>query len=75
MKALLSVSDKSGIVAFAKELCAFGYEILSTGGTLAALREAEISATDVGDYTGSGELFGGRVKTVHPTIHAPLCPL
>ena len=69
MKALLSVSDKSGIVAFAKELCAFGYEILSTGGTLAALREAEISATDVGDYTGSGELFGGRVKTLHPKIH------
>lgn len=68
-KALLSVSDKSGIVEFARELVALGFEILSTGGTLNALRQAKIPATEVSQYTQSPELFGGRVKTLHPKIH------
>ena len=68
-KALLSVSDKSGIVEFARELVALGFEILSTGGTLKVLCQAKIPATEVSQYTQSPELFGGRVKTLHPKIH------
>lgn len=69
MQALLSVSDKNGIVDFAKGLQKLGYEILSTGGTLKTLSQNSIKATDVSDYTGSEELFAGRVKTLHPKIH------
>lgn len=69
MKALLSVSDKSGIVEFAAKLVQLGYEILSTGGTLKALQENNIKAIDIGEYTNSAELFNGRVKTLHPKIH------
>ncbi|PAF42853.1 bifunctional phosphoribosylaminoimidazolecarboxamide formyltransferase/IMP cyclohydrolase [Helicobacter sp. 11S02596-1] len=69
MYALLSVSDKTGIVPFAKGLCELGYEILSTGGTLKTLLENDVPATDVSDHTGSVELFDGRVKTLHPKIH------
>lgn len=68
-KALLSVSDKSGIVDFASELVKLGYEILSTGGTLSALKQAGLQATEVSEYTKSPELFDGRVKTLHPKIH------
>ena len=68
-KALLSVSDKSGIVEFARELTQLGFEILSTGGTLQALLAANIKATEVSSYTQSPELFDGRVKTLHPKIH------
>ncbi|TLD83206.1 bifunctional phosphoribosylaminoimidazolecarboxamide formyltransferase/IMP cyclohydrolase [Helicobacter sp. MIT 11-5569] len=69
MTALLSVSDKSGIVEFAKGLVALGYEILSTGGTLKVLQENKILALDVAKYTQSPEMFDGRVKTLHPKIH------
>ncbi len=68
-RALLSVSDKEGIVAFAKRLAAAGFEILSTGGTLKTLTQNGIYAIEVGNLTGYGELFDGRVKTLHPAIH------
>jgi phosphoribosylaminoimidazolecarboxamide formyltransferase/IMP cyclohydrolase len=69
-RALLSVSDKTGIVDFAKELAALGYEILSTGGTATALRENGVAVTNVSDVTGFPECLDGRVKTLHPMIHA-----
>jgi phosphoribosylaminoimidazolecarboxamide formyltransferase/IMP cyclohydrolase len=68
-RALVSVSDKTGIVAFARILAARGVELLSTGGTLAALREEGLEVTAVEDYTGSPEVMDGRVKTLHPRIH------
>ncbi len=71
-RALLSVSDKTGIVDFARGLAALGVEIVSTGGTAAALREAGIEVRDVSDLTGSPEILGGRVKTLHPRLHAGL---
>src|ERR1700729_480364 len=71
-RALISVSDKTGVVDFAKSLSALGVEILSTGGTAAALREAGIEVTDVSRFTGQEEILGGRVKTLHPRLHAAL---
>jgi phosphoribosylaminoimidazolecarboxamide formyltransferase/IMP cyclohydrolase len=71
-RALVSVSDKSGIIEFAKGLIGLGYEILSTGGTAKALREAGVTVTDVATYTGSPEILDGRVKTLHPKIHGGL---
>jgi len=72
-RALISVSDKTGLEAFARALHEeFGVEILSTGGTARLLREHDIPVTDVSDYTGSPELFDGRVKTLHPRIHGGL---
>ena len=71
-RALLSVSDKSGLVDFAKGLNDFGVELLSTGGTAAALRDAGLPVIDVADYTGAEELFEGRVKTLHPKVHGGL---
>jgi phosphoribosylaminoimidazolecarboxamide formyltransferase/IMP cyclohydrolase len=68
-RALISVSDKTGIVDFAKELITFGVDILSTGGTYKLLREHGIAATEVADYTEFPEMMGGRVKTLHPKIH------
>lgn len=67
--ALLSVSDKTGLAPFAKKLVDSGWKLLSTGGTLRTLTEAGIPAQQVSDYTGSPEVFGGRVKTLHPKIH------
>ncbi|MBT8144094.1 MAG: bifunctional phosphoribosylaminoimidazolecarboxamide formyltransferase/IMP cyclohydrolase [Gammaproteobacteria bacterium] len=72
MRALLSVSDKTGIVEFARSLEAQGVEILSTGGTAALLRRHDIDALDVAQYTGFPEIMEGRVKTLHPRIHAGL---
>ena len=69
-RALLSVYDKTGIVDFARRLRAFDVEILSTGGTAATLREAGLPVTDVADVTGVPEVLEGRVKTLHPAIHA-----
>lgn len=69
MYALLSVSDKTGISDFARELRSLGYKILSTGGTLSLLKKEGIEALDVATYTNSEELFNGRVKTLHPKIH------
>ena len=71
-RALISVSDKSGVLEFAKALAELGFEILSTGGTGKALREAGLSVTDVAAYTGSPEILDGRVKTLHPKIHGAL---
>lgn len=71
-RALISVSDKTGIVEFAKTLERFGVGILSTGGTLTALREAGVKATPVSEVTGFPEILDGRVKTLHPKIHAAL---
>ncbi len=67
--ALVSVFDKTGVEEFAKGLKGLGVEILSTGGTAKALREAGIEITDVADYTGSPEIMDGRVKTLHPKVH------
>ncbi|WP_144871526.1 bifunctional phosphoribosylaminoimidazolecarboxamide formyltransferase/IMP cyclohydrolase [Hyella patelloides] len=68
--ALLSVSDKSGIVDLARQLVTeFDFEIISSGGTAKTLQEAGINVTKVSDYTGSPEILGGRVKTLHPRIH------
>src|SRR6476660_9227386 len=71
-RALISVSDKTGVADFAKGLAGLGVEILSTGGTAAALREAGVEVTDVSQFTGQEEILGGRVKTLHPRLHAAL---
>jgi phosphoribosylaminoimidazolecarboxamide formyltransferase/IMP cyclohydrolase len=71
-RALISVSDKTGVADFAKGLAALGVEILSTGGTASALREAGLTVTDVSEFTGQEEILGGRVKTLHPRLHAAL---
>ena len=69
MKALLSVTDKRGIEEFAKGLEALGFEILSTGGTLAKIKEAGVSVKGIEEYTGFPEMLEGRVKTLHPKVH------
>ena len=71
-RALLSVSDKTGLVPFAKALSVRGVEILSTGGTAKALTDAGLSVIDVADITGYPEMLDGRVKTLHPAIHGGL---
>ncbi len=71
-RALLSVSDKRNLIPFAKRLDALGVEILSTGGTCRELQQAGIAAIEVSTRTGFPEIMGGRVKTLHPTIHAGL---
>ena len=71
-RALISVSDKTGIVDFARELKTFDVEIVSTGGTAKTLREAGIDVRDVSDVTGFPEMMDGRVKTLHPKIHGAL---
>lgn len=68
-RALLSVYDKTGLAEFARRLVASGYEIVSSGGTAAALRGEGIAVTSVSDVTGAPEILGGRVKTLHPAIH------
>src|SRR6266851_3000985 len=74
-RALISVSDKTGIVDFARELKRFGVEIISTGGTAKTLRDAGIRVRDVSDVTGFPEMMDGRIKTLHPKIHGPLLAL
>jgi len=74
-RALISVSDKTGIVDFARELKRFGVEIISTGGTAKALREHGIEVRDVSDVTGFPEMMDGRIKTLHPKIHGALLAL
>jgi phosphoribosylaminoimidazolecarboxamide formyltransferase/IMP cyclohydrolase len=68
-RALLSVTDKTGLVEFAKTLSGLGVELVSTGGTAKALREAGLTVRDVADLTGFPEMLGGRVKTLHPVVH------
>ena len=70
--ALLSVSDKRGLVDFARGLVEAGFELLSTGGTAAALAAAGLPYTPVSTHTGSPEIMDGRVKTLHPRIHGGL---
>ena len=71
-RAIISVSNKKGVVEFAKELHAMGIEILSTGGTAKSLRDAGVPVKDVSEHTGSPEMLDGRVKTLHPSIHGGL---
>ena len=70
MKAILSVHDKTGVVDFARGLRELGFELYSTGGTRAALQEAGVEVTGVGELTGFPEILDGRVKTLHPGVHA-----
>lgn len=72
MRAVISVSDKAGIVEFAKELSTIGVEILSTGGTAKTLRDAGVPVKEVSAHTGFPEMLDGRVKTLHPKIHGGL---
>ena len=74
-RALISVSDKTGLVAFARALTTRGVQILSTGGTAKALRDAGVPVTDVSEVTGFPEIMDGRVKTLHPKIHGGLLAL
>ncbi|WP_242166211.1 bifunctional phosphoribosylaminoimidazolecarboxamide formyltransferase/IMP cyclohydrolase [Lysobacter sp. M15] len=71
-RALLSVSDKNGLIEFARALAARGVELLSTGGTAKALREAGLAVRDVSEATGFPEMMDGRVKTLHPVVHGGL---
>ncbi|MFI5386218.1 MAG: bifunctional phosphoribosylaminoimidazolecarboxamide formyltransferase/IMP cyclohydrolase [Fimbriimonadales bacterium] len=72
MRALLSVTDKAGLVPFASGLAALGFELISTGGTARALREAGLAVKDVSEITGFPEMLDGRVKTLHPKVHGGL---
>src|SRR6266849_3155372 len=74
-RALISVSDKTGIVEFARELKRFGVEIISTGGTAKTLRDAGLEIRDVSEVTGFPEMMNGRIKTLHPKIHGALLGL
>src|SRR5215470_10376446 len=74
-RALISVSDKTGIIDFARELKHFNVEIISTGGTAKALRDAGIEVRDVSDVTGFPEMMDGRIKTLHPRVHGALLGL
>lgn len=74
-RAIISVTDKSGVVEFAKSLATFGVEILSTGGTAAAMRQGGVQVKDISDYTGFPEMMDGRVKTLHPKVHGGLLGL
>ena len=71
-RALLSVTDKTGLVEFARALAGFGVELISTGGTARALRDAGLAVRDIGDLTGFPEMLDGRVKTLHPKVHGGL---
>ena len=71
-RALLSVSDKTGLVEFAQALAQAGYDLISTGGTSAALRAAGLTVSDISDVTGFPEMMDGRVKTLHPKVHGGL---
>src|SRR5260370_20495070 len=74
-RALLSVSDKKGLVEFARGLAGLGVELVSTGGTRQALADAGLPVRDVADVTGSPEILGGRLKTLHPRIHGGILPV
>ncbi|MYA88334.1 MAG: bifunctional phosphoribosylaminoimidazolecarboxamide formyltransferase/IMP cyclohydrolase, partial [Boseongicola sp. SB0662_bin_57] len=74
-RALLSVSDKTDLVEFATALSSRGVELISTGGTSAALRRSGLEVTDVAEVTGFPEMMDGRVKTLHPAVHGGLLAL
>jgi len=71
-RALISVSDKTGLVEFVRELAGFGVEIISTGGTARALKDAGITVIEISEFTGFPEMMDGRVKTLHPKVHGGL---
>src|SRR5512136_2566060 len=71
-RALISVSDKTGIIEFSRELARYNVEILSTGGTAKLLRDAGLAVKDVSEFTGFPEMLDGRVKTLHPKVHGGL---
>jgi len=71
-RAIISVYDKSGVLEFAQGLVALGWELLASGGTAKLLRENGLDVIEVADYTGSPEILGGRVKTLHPAVHGGL---
>src|SRR5690348_14303591 len=71
-RALISVSEKRGVVELGRALVELGFEILSTGGTASALGQAGVAVTQVSSYTGAPEILDGRVKTLHPKIHGGL---
>ena len=71
-RALISVTDKTGVVEFARGLVQLGYQVLSTGGTRKALVDGGVPAVEVAEYTGSPEMLDGRVKTLHPKVHGGL---
>jgi phosphoribosylaminoimidazolecarboxamide formyltransferase/IMP cyclohydrolase len=74
-RAVISVTDKTGVVDFAKSLAKFGVQILSTGGTARVIREGGLAVTDISEYTGFPEMLDGRVKTLHPKVHGGLLGL
>jgi phosphoribosylaminoimidazolecarboxamide formyltransferase/IMP cyclohydrolase len=74
-RGIISVTDKSGVVDFARSLAGFGVQILSTGGTARALREGGVAVTDISEHTGFPEILDGRVKTLHPRVHGGLLGL
>ncbi len=74
-RAIVSVTDKTGIVEFCKELASFGVEIISTGGTAKLLWKNGISVVDISEYTGFPEIMDGRVKTLHPKVHGGILAL
>lgn len=74
-RAIISVTDKTGIAPLAASLAGHGVEILSTGGTAAILRQAGVTVTDISEYTGFPEMMDGRVKTLHPKVHGGLLGL
>ena len=71
-RAIISVTDKTGVVDFARSLAGFGVQILSTGGTAKAMRDGGVTVTDISEYTGFPEMLDGRVKTLHPKVHGGL---
>src|SRR5688572_4987687 len=71
-RALLSVSDKTGLLPFAKDLARLGYELVSTGGTARALEAAGVAVTGISAVTGFPEVMDGRVKTLHPAVHGAI---
>src|SRR2546425_8647979 len=71
-RALISVFDKTGLIPFAQTLVAAGVELISTGGTARALREAGLPVIELSDYTGFPEMLDGRLKTLHPKVHGGL---
>ncbi len=73
--AVISVSDKNGVVEFAKKLSDLGVNILSTGGTAKALKSEGVKVTDISEYTGFPEMMDGRVKTLHPKVHGGILAL
>src|SRR4051812_23004263 len=74
-RALLSVSDKTGLIEFARSLAVHGVMLISTGGTAKALREAGLAVSDVSEITDFPEMMDGRVKTLHPNVHGGLLAL